>query len=368
MNKPVILIILDGWGYSKVKEVNAIAEANLPNYNRYLVSYPHTYLSASGEAVGLPKGEVGYTEVGHLNLGAGKVVYQDLLRINMAILDGTFFQNSAFLSAIDHAKKNQSKMHILGLIGEGTTHASNDHLYALIRLCKENWVERLFLHLFTDGRDSAPTSAAFIIQTIEEYIKKIGIGQIASIIGRYYAMDRDNRLDRTQKAFDLIHSGMGEKFHFPREAVEQSYLRNLTDEFIPPCVITDEAGTPKGKVSENDSVIIFNFRPDRPRQIAKAFVSAAIKNLFLVTMTEYEKGLSVSAVAFPPINVIKPIGLILETRGIPQLRVAETEKQRFVTSFSTASAISRLRKRIGSLSLPKRLQRTIWRQRCQLLR
>lgn len=333
MSKPVVLIVLDGWGYSKNKDGNALEHAHLPNYQRYLISYPHTFLSASGEAVGLPKGEVGNTEVGHLNLGAGKIIYQDLLRINMAIADGTFSQNPGFLAAIDHVKKNQSKLHIAGLIGEGTVHASNDHMYALLRLCKEKGVERVFLHLFTDGRDSAPTSAAFLIQTLEESLKKIGGGEVASIVGRYYAMDRDNRFERTQKAFDLIHSGIGEKYHFSREAVEQQYLKNLTDEFIPPLVIADQAGTPKGRASENDAIVFFNFRTDRPKQIVKGFVNAAIANLFIVTMTEYEKGLPVSAIAFPSINITKPLGLLLETRGIPQLRVSETEKQRFVTYF-----------------------------------
>lgn len=333
MTAPVVLIVLDGWGYSKTKEGNAIEAANLPNYRRYLLSYPHTLLSASGEAVGLPKGEVGNTEVGHLNLGAGKIVYQDLLRINMAIVDGSFFQNTAFLQAIEHVKKHQSKLHIMGLIGEGAVHASNDHLFSLIRLCREKGVERLFLHLFTDGRDSLPTSAMYLIQTVEEFLKREGVGEIASIIGRYYAMDRDNRAERTQKAFDLLTAGIGEHFHFGREAIEHQYAKGLTDEFIPPIAITDESGTPRAKIVDNDAIIFSNFRIDRPRQLTKALLKSAIKNLFFVTMTEYEKGLSVSGVAFPAINVTKPLGLLLENRGILQLRVAETEKERFVTYY-----------------------------------
>lgn len=333
MIKPVVLIVLDGWGYSKNKEGNAIEAAHLPNYRRYMLSYPHTLLQTSGEAVGLPKNEVGNTEVGHLNLGAGEIVYQDLLRISRSIVDGSFFQNTAFLQAIEHAKKNQSKLHIMGLLGEGTVHAASDHLYALVRLCKEQGIERLFLHVFTDGRDSSPTSAVYLIQDLEEYLRKEGVGEIASIIGRYFAMDRDKRMERTQKALDLLTHGVGERFHYAREAIEQHYLKNLTDEFIPPTVITDQSGAPKTKVSENDAVIYFNFRIDRAQQLTRAFLHASIKNLFLVTMTEYEKGMPVSAVAFPPVHVTKPLGLLLEGRGIQQLRVAETEKERFVTYY-----------------------------------
>lgn len=333
MMKPVVLIVLDGWGFSKNKEGNAIDAATLPNYRKYLLSYPHTLLSASGEAVGLPKSEVGNTEVGHLNLGAGKIVYQDLLRINMSIVDGSFFQNESFLAAISHVKKHQSKLHLVGLLGEGAVHAASDHLYALIRLCKEKKVDRVFLHLFTDGRDSSPTSAVYLIQSLEEFLKKEGTGEIATIVGRYYAMDRDNRMERTQKAFDLICHGVGEKYHYPREAIEQQYLKNLTDEFIPPIVITDRSGAAKSKVSENDAAIIFNFRIDRARQIARAFLKASIKNFFLVTMTEYERGMKVSKIAFPPIDVTAPLGLVLAGRGISQLRATETEKERFVTYY-----------------------------------
>lgn len=333
MSKPVVLIVLDGWGVSRVKEGNAIENANLPNYRKYLLSYPQTLLSASGEAVGLPKGEVGNTEVGHLNMGAGKIVYQDLLRINMAIVDGTFFQNPVLLNAVAHVKKNQSKLHIMGLIGEGTVHASNDHLFALVRFCQEQKIERVFLHLFTDGRDSSPTSAVYLIQTLEEYLKKEGVGEIASVVGRYYAMDRDNRLERIKKAFDLLKNGTGEKYHYPREGVEKQYLQNLTDEFIPPIAITNQDGAPKARIEEGDSAIFFNFRVDRARQLTKEFLRANIKDLFFVTMTEYERGLPVSAVAFPPVNVTKPLGLLLSGRGIRQLRVAETEKERFVTYY-----------------------------------
>lgn len=333
MIKPVVLIVLDGWGYSKEKTGNAIEAARLPNYKKYLLSYPHNLLSASGEAVGLPKNEVGNTEVGHLNMGAGKIVYQDLLRINMSIVDGTFFQNSAFLQAIDHVQKHQSKLHIIGLVGEGAVHASNDHLFALIRLCKDRKLERLYLHVFTDGRDSPQTSAVYLVQQLEEFLRKEGVGEVASIVGRYYSMDRDNRLDRTNKAFDLLRNGVGERFHYARESIEQQYLKNLTDEFIPPIVITDQNGSPKAKVSDNDAVIYFNFRIDRASQLTKVFVNSTLQNIFFVTMTEYEKGLPVSAVAFPPISIIKPLGLILSGRGLKQLRVAETEKERFVTYY-----------------------------------
>lgn len=331
--KPVVLVILDGFGVSKEKRGNAIEAANMPNYRKYLLSYPHTVLSASGESVGLPKGEAGNSEVGHLNIGAGRVVYQDLLRINMSIMDGSFFKNDAFAVALNHVKKYNSKLHIMGLFGEGYVHASRDHILSLVHLAKEQGISNVFLHLFTDGRDSSPTAALYLIQNAEEFLQKEGVGKIASLIGRYYAMDRDNRSERTQKAFELIAHGAGDKFHFAREAIEQQYLINLTDEFIPPISLINNDGSPIATVGQNDAVIFANFRPDRARELTKAFLNAGIMNLCFVTMTEYEKNLPVTKIAYPQIYVENPLGFVLQSAHLKQLHAAESEKYPHVTYF-----------------------------------
>ena len=364
MIKPVVLIVLDGWGLAPAGPGNAISQAKTPNFQKYRAVYPKTQLQASGEAAGLPKGERGNSEAGHLNLGAGGIVFQDLPRIDMAIADGTFFQKGAFLKAAQHVRKNQSRLHLLGLIGAGGVHSSMEHLLALIRFAKNQNINDVYIHLFTDGRDSPPTSAINYILKVEEELKNLEIGKIATLIGRYYAMDRDNRWEKTQKAYDLLVLGKGEAATNPVEAIKKSYALGKTDEFIEP-IILDRQGT----IKDSDAVIFFNFRIDRPRQLTKAFVlpnfetleikkasfdpyaeryglkiyetpkgtttfkrEKILKNLFFVTMTEYEKNLPV-AVAFPPEPVKMPLTRVLSEEGLRQLHIAESEKYPHVTVF-----------------------------------
>lgn len=367
--KPVTLIILDGWGMASANAGNAITLAKTPNFNRYWLVYPHTFLKASGEAVGLPPGEVGNSETGHLNIGAGNIVYQDLPRINMAIAEGTFFKMPSLLLVVNHVRQHQSALHLMGLISDAGVHSNLSHLFALLRFAKEQGLSRVFLHLFTDGRDSSPTSSISCINAILSKTGELGIGQIATLIGRYFAMDRDLRWDRTQKAYDLLVSGKGTTTHSPQEAIQASYDAGKTDEFIEPICCLDPDNQPVGLIKDNDGVIFFNFRVDRPRQLARAFVAPdfentcikrvsfdpyaeryglkqyeaphgtttfqrqkVLKNLFFVTMTEYEKNLPIEVV-FPPIMVKMPIGRILAEAGVRQLHIAETEKFPHITYF-----------------------------------
>jgi 2,3-bisphosphoglycerate-independent phosphoglycerate mutase len=368
--KPIVLLILDGWGISNHKNGNAITMAATPTLDSFLATYPHTTLEASGEAVGLPHGEDGNTETGHLNIGAGQIVYQDLPRINQAIADGSFFQNREFLAAINHVKTHQSTIHIAGLVGSGGVHSSLEHLYALLNLCKQQSIIEVSLHLFTDGRDSPPTSGINYISQIKARLKELGIGRIASVMGRYYAMDRDHRWERTEVAYLALTRSQGTLISKPEPAILESYKQNITDEFIKPHLITDE-NNQVSLVKENDAFIFFNFRIDRPRQLTKAFVypnleyvnvqkegfdpyaikyhkthlpkpaevsqqvfdrGPLIKNLYFVTMTEYEKGLP-AHIAFPPQLVDMPVGRVVAEMGLRQLRMAETEKERFVTFY-----------------------------------
>ena len=367
MNKPLILMILDGWGLAPPGPSNAISLAKLVNIPKLLSTYPHGRLAASGESVGLPKGEDGNTETGHLNMGAGRVVYQDLPRINMAIADGSFYQNEAFLSTVSHVEGHYSNLHIIGLIGAGGVHSNMEHLFALMWFAKNAGLSKVFLHLITDGRDSPPKSAVTYIRQIQDEITRVGIGSIASIMGRYYAMDRDQRWERTEKAYVALTEGVGEKSPDPILAVEAAYQRQITDEFIPPTIITKE-NNPVAFIKNNDAVIFYNYRIDRPRQLTKAFVlqefseqakivgydpyaikyyrkhtvvqethepfkrNVFLENLFFVTMTEYEKKLPVS-VAFPEQIVPNPLGKAISDAGLRQLRVSETEKERFVTYY-----------------------------------
>jgi len=365
----VILIVMDGFGLAPPGPGNAVYLANPPNIFSYLRSYPNTTLKASGEAVGLPKYEVGNTEVGHINLGAGRIVYQDLPRINMAIADGDFYKNEAFLQGIEHVKKNNSSLHIIGLTSEGSVHSSIEHMFALLYFAKENNVKDLFIHAVTDGRDSSPKSSPGIIKEIEEKTVNLGIGKIASVMGRYYAMDRDRRWDRTAKAYFCLTKGQGLKANSAIEAIENSYKDGKTDEFIEPTNIFSD-NQPVSLIKENDAVIFFNYRIDRPRQLTKAFVldnfeadankslsfdpystkyhkthypdeklvidpfvrGQKINNLFFITMTEYEKNLPVK-IAFPPLLVQIPLGRVLSDKEVSQLRMSESEKERFVTFY-----------------------------------
>ena len=372
-SKFVVLAILDGWGIAPAGPGNAILEANTPNMNKFWASYPHTQLQASGEAVGLPRGEDGNTETGHLNLGAGRIVYQELERINMSVADGTFFKNRELLSAIEHAKSNNSNLHLMGLIGAGGVHSNIEHLFALILLAKKNNFNNLYLHLFTDGRDSPPTSARTYIDKIKEVIRKEKIGNIASIMGRYWAMDRDLRWDRTARAYLALSQGLGNLVKTPEEALENSYKLGKTDEFIYPSLICDDNGKPITKIKDNDAIIFFNFRIDRPRQLTKSFILSdfseetiikdidphqdkyhkhlqkpktikniqlfergePLKNLYFVTMTEYSKLITNSGAhpAFPPEKIESPLGAVLSVNNFRQLRITESEKERFVTFY-----------------------------------
>ena len=368
----VCLVVLDGWGIATPGPGNAVDLANTVNMDRFWASFPHTQLQASGEAVGLPRGEAGNTETGHLNLGAGRIVYQDLARINMAIADGSFLSNPELVNAFAHAKKNNSKLHYLGLIGAGGVHSNMEHLFALIRLASQQNFQNLFLHLFTDGRDSPPTAAKTYIARVREVLAREKVGQIASIMGRYWAMDRDHRWDRTQKAYLALTKGEGQLVKTPEEAIDMSYSQGKTDEFIEPSIITKTDGTPVSLIQDNDAVIFFNFRIDRPRQLSRAFcfedfskanlafeydpylVKYAKKhivqanspelpfergprlgNLLFVMMTEYEKHLveNGAKVAFPPEIVDMPLGRVLSESSKKQLRMSESEKERFVTFY-----------------------------------
>lgn len=370
MLRPIVLIILDGWGLAPPGPGNAISQASTPNMRMIGAGFPHTQLLASGEAVGLPHGEDGNTETGHLNIGAGQIVYQDLPRIDMAVADGSFFENPALVNAMRHVLSRRSKLHLLGLVGSGGVHSSIKHLFALMRMAKAQNLDNLILHLITDGRDSPPASALTFVSQIKQHIDQLGIGKIGSVMGRYYAMDRDHRFSRTEKAYYCLTRDGGPTAKSAEEAVKNSYATGKTDEFIEPTTIVGEDGRPAGPVESGDAVIFFNFRIDRPRQLTKAFVvpdfkkqavreefdpyavkyyqkhlpgprrdeeqpfdrGEIIKDLYFVTMTRYEVNLPVD-VAFPPQFVQMPLGRVISERGLRQLRLAETEKERFVTYY-----------------------------------
>ena len=271
VKRPVMLIILDGFGIGKDYPGNAIKLAKTPNIDRYLREYPNTTLEASGLAVGLPEGQMGNSEVGHLNIGAGRIVYQDFTRISKSIEEGDFFKKEEFLQAIDNAKKHNSKIHLMGLVSKGGVHSHISHLYALLELMKKHDFYDVFIHVILDGRDVSPTAGIEDVRELIEKIKEIGLGKIATVSGRYYAMDRDRRWDRTKLAYDAYTLGMGREDNDPVLAIEKSYKENITDEFIIPTVIKED-NKPIATVDHNDSIIFFNFRPDRARQITRAFV------------------------------------------------------------------------------------------------
>lgn len=333
--KKVTLIILDGYGESNNIEGNPINLVNPPNINFLKENYPYTLLSASGSDVGLPENEVGNSEVGHINIGAGRIVLQDLPRINSSIDDGSFYKNSSFIKTIEHINKTNGNIHIMGLVGKGNVHSSLNHLFALLEFYKKNNIKNISLHLFTDGRDSPPNSGVETIKVVEEKIKQLGVGKIVSIMGRYFAMDRDNRWDRTQKAYKCLTEGSDVKNLSVRDGIQKSYDAGITDEFIEPFNIKDEKNNSQ-LIKEGDSVIFFNFRIDRPRQLTKAFVtekfSKKISNLLFVTMTEYEKGLS-AEIAYPTIQIEPNLGHYLAENNLKQLRISESEKERFVTYY-----------------------------------
>jgi len=333
---PTMLMILDGYGQSDATFGNAIASAKKPNIDKLFETYPHTTLEASGLSVGLPDGQMGNSEVGHLNIGAGRIVYQDLTRISKEIDDGTFSDNSALLSAIAHVKKNNSALHIMGLVSDGGVHSHISHIFALIDLAHEHSLEKLFVHCFLDGRDVPPRSALLYIEQLEGYMKKVGIGQIATVSGRYYAMDRDERWERVEKGYNALTMGEGMFANTALEAVELAYARDENDEFVLPTVINSFT------VSDGDAMVMFNFRPDRAREITRAFVDEnfdgferkkIIGDLFYVCMTQYDATMPNVSVAFLPQSLENTLGEYISGLGLTQLRIAETEKYAHVTFF-----------------------------------
>jgi len=342
MRRPLVLIVMDGYGISPIKENNPIALAKKPTLDGLMAQYPYGALDASGLAVGLPWGEVGNSEVGHLNLGAGLVLYQNLPRINISISNGVFFSNEAFMKAVDHVRANKSKLHFLGITSNGGVHGHIDHLKALLKMAKEQKIKDVFVHAITDGRDSAPQAAAEELKDLQLVMKKLKTGTLASLCGRFYAMDRNNTWDRTQKSYDLLTAAVGEKNHDALNALKKAYDAKLDDEMLEPVILTDRKGNPLATIGDNDAVIFFNFRPDRARQIAHCFVEKDFKNfergivpqnICFVTITEYEAGIPVAAVAFPPENIKHPFGWLVAQAGLKQLRIAETEKYAHVTYF-----------------------------------
>ncbi|MBZ4686615.1 MAG: phosphoglycerate mutase, 2,3-bisphosphoglycerate-independent [Clostridiales bacterium] len=338
--KPLALIIVDGWGLSENEEGNAAKVADTPNLDKLIEEYPHTELDASGEEVGLPEGQMGNSEVGHLNIGAGRIVYQDFTRISKAIKDGDFFKNQVLKAALENALKNDKALHLMGLLSDGGVHSHINHLYALLEMAKKHGLDKVYVHAILDGRDVPPRSALQYIDALEDKFKELGIGKIATVSGRYYTMDRDKRWERIEKSYRAMVLGEGEEASSAKEAVEQSYGKDTSDEFVLPTVIKNE-GNPLAAVQPSDSVIFYNFRADRARQITRAFVDEDFDGfdrpggrlgVYYVCMTEYDATIK-APVAFPPLNLKNTLGEVLAHNGIKQLRIAETEKYAHVTFF-----------------------------------
>ena len=338
MNGRVLLCIMDGWGISSGKsEYDATKLANPINVPKLIAEEASTRIHADGEYVGLPKGQMGNSEVGHLNIGAGRIVYQDLSKINNAIKDESFFKNEKFLEAINHAKKNNSSLHIYGLVSTGGVHSSLDHLLALIQLASKEGLTKVYVHAFLDGRDTPPASACEYLQIVEDELKKYNLPPIASVVGRYYIMDRDNRWERVEKGYNCLLFGEGNKASSAIEGVKKSYDEGVTDEFVLPITIGGE----ESRIHDNDSIIFFNYRPDRAREITKAINFSdfdgferkkVLKNIYYCTMTSYDASFDFP-VAFPKFKPVNILGDVLEQNGINQFRTAETEKYAHVTFF-----------------------------------
>ncbi len=358
--RPVVLAIMDGWGLTEPGPGNGVALANTPNVDTWTAQYPYTKIAASGMDVGLPEGQIGNSEVGHLNIGAGMIVYQDFTRINKSIADSDFFTNEALTGAIKHVQNTSGSLHLMGLFGPGGVHAHEDHLFALLELAHRAGLERVFLHLFLDGRDVLPRSALGFLDTLEGVIARLNTGMIATVSGRYYAMDRDKRWERTGKAYDALVNGVGNTAPNARAAIEASYASDASDEFVMPTVIVQDS-KPVATVQDGDAIIFFNFRPDRGRQLSQAFMlpdineriekhyarqaeegqpmpkqlwqrQRQLENLFYVTLTQYEQDLPVH-VAFPPLYVTNPMARVVSDAGLHQFHIAETEKYPHVTFF-----------------------------------
>ncbi len=340
MKKPVVLMILDGYGLSDNPSYNAVAMADTPVMDRLRKECPFVKGGASGLDVGLPAGQMGNSEVGHTNIGAGRIVYQDLTRITKAIEDGDFFENKALLAAMDNCKKNDSTLHIWGLVSDGGVHSHNSHLYGTLEMAKKQGLTKVFVHAFMDGRDTPPTSGKGYIEELIAKMDEIGVGKIASLSGRYYAMDRDKNWDREQKAYDSLANGIGVQSTDPVKALEDSYANGVTDEFVLPTVITDEDGKPLSLVEANDSVIFFNFRPDRARELTRIFCDPDFSEferpfipLVYVCFRDYDETIPNKLVAFEDEEIVNTFGQYISGKGLTQLRLAETEKYAHVTFF-----------------------------------
>ncbi len=340
--KPVALIILDGFGLRREVHGNAVAQASKPNYDRYMATYPNTTLTACGEAVGLPEGQMGNSEVGHLNIGAGRIVYQDLTRITKSIRDKDFFDNETLLGAIEYVKKSGRKLHRLELLSDGGVHSHIEHLLALLDLAKAHGLTEVYIHAFLDGRDVSPDSAVGYIERVQRHIESIGVGQFATVQGRYYAMDRDKRWERTEKSYRAMVYGDAPAYTDPIQAVRESYDKSIFDEFVMPTVIVGADKKPVGLVETADAVIFFNFRPDRAIQLSQVFTNDDFRGfdrgenhpigLYFVCLTLFSESVG-GFVAYKPKSMDNTLGEVLVQNGLRQLRAAETEKYPHVTFF-----------------------------------
>ncbi|MCJ7840243.1 2,3-bisphosphoglycerate-independent phosphoglycerate mutase [Lederbergia sp. NSJ-179] len=339
---PVALIILDGFGIREEEKGNAVKQAKKPNFDRYWNSFPHNQLTACGEAVGLPEGQMGNSEVGHLNIGAGRIVYQSLTRVNVAIRNGEFFKNDTFQQAIDHVKKKGKKLHLMGLLSDGGVHSHINHLFALLKLAADEGVEEVYVHGILDGRDVGPKTAEKYIKETQAKMEEYGVGKFATISGRFYSMDRDKRWDRVEKAYRAMAYGDGPVYKNPIEMLEDAYDHGIFDEFVIPSVMIDADGKPVATIDDEDSVIFYNFRPDRAIQISNVFTNNEFsgfdrgedrpKNLDFVCMTHFSETVK-GYVAFKSVNLDQTIGEVIADHGFTQLRIAETEKYPHVTFF-----------------------------------
>ena len=340
MKKPTVLMILDGYGLNERQDGNAVAEAKTPVMDKLMAECPFVKGNASGMAVGLPDGQMGNSEVGHLNMGAGRIVYQELTRITKEIQDGTFFENPALLKAVENCKKNDSALHMFGLLSDGGVHSHNTHLYGLLELAKRNDLTKVYVHCFLDGRDTPPASGKGYAEELETEMKKIGVGEIASVTGRYYAMDRDNNYDRVHLAYDALTKGEGLTASSGPEGIQASYDREETDEFVKPTVVVKD-GAPVATIKDGDSVIFFNFRPDRAREITRSFCDDDFKgfergkrlDITYVCFSDYDPTIPNKEVAFHKISVTNTFGEWLAANNMKQARIAETEKYAHVTFF-----------------------------------
>ncbi|HAR91754.1 MAG TPA: 2,3-bisphosphoglycerate-independent phosphoglycerate mutase [Eubacterium sp.] len=340
MKKPTVLLILDGYGLNEKEEGNAIKQAKTPVMDRLMKEYPFVQGSASGMSVGLPDGQMGNSEVGHLNMGAGRIVYQELTRITKEIEEGTFFENEALVKAMENVKKNDSALHFYGLLSDGGVHSHNTHMYGVLEMAKKYGIEKVYFHAFLDGRDTPPASAADYMQQMVDKMAEIGVGEVASVSGRYYAMDRDTNWDRTEKAYVALTKGEGVKATDPVQAIKDSYAKDVTDEFMLPTVI-EKDGKPVATIKDNDSVVFCNFRPDRARQITRAFCADDFDgfnrekklDLVYVCFTEYDVTIPNTDIAFKKEEIVNTFGEWIANNGMKQARIAETEKYAHVTFF-----------------------------------